>query len=142
MYSWTTRALIKAVLGEPPTAAEKLREHQQKSQEILNFLERIYYEIRNLGLASEERAINYAATNAFQVEFVYRSSIQAGLKLDTIEVERSPVYRPNSDCWDVKLTFFNPSKRMEQARHVYRFTVDVSDVIPVTVGPVRHWDVY
>jgi hypothetical protein len=40
------------------------------------------------------------------------------------------------------LTFFNPSRRLEQARRVYRFTVDVSDVIPVTVGKVRHWDVY
>ena len=24
-------------------------------------------------------------------------------------------------------------------RKVYRFTVDVSDVVPVTVGPVRSW---
>jgi hypothetical protein len=38
--------------------------------------------------------------------------------------------------------FFNPVKRLEQARRAYRFTVDVSDVVPVTVGNVRHWDVY
>ncbi|MCP4549327.1 MAG: peptidase S8, partial [bacterium] len=62
--------------------------------------------------------------------------------LDQIDVERSPICRPESDCWDVKLTFFNPTKRIEQARVVYRFTIDVSDVVPVTVGPVRHWHVY
>ena len=88
------------------------------------------------------RSANYAATNAFQLEHVYRDAIQTGLKLDTIDVERSPICRPGADCWDVKLTFFNLAKRLEQARVVYRFTVDVSDVIPVTVGPVRHWHVY
>ena len=34
--------------------------------EILNFLNRVYYELRNLGIAPQERAINFAATNAFQ----------------------------------------------------------------------------
>ena len=61
------------------------------------------------------------------------------MDLDTIEVERSPICRQYSDCWDVKLMFFNPSKVFEQARKVYRFTVDVSDVVPVMVGDVRSW---
>jgi hypothetical protein len=86
--------------------------------------------------------MNYAATNAFQLGFVYADAIKAELKLDNIGVERSPICRPGSDCWDVKLMFFNPVKRLEQARRAYRFTVDVSDVVPVTVGNVRHWDVY
>lgn len=86
--------------------------------------------------------MNYAATDAFRLEFVFTSAINAGLKLDIIDVERSPICRPASDCWDVKLTFFNPTKRLEQARVVHRFTVDVSDVIPVTVGKVRSWEVY
>ncbi|NEO31893.1 MAG: hypothetical protein F6K36_15945 [Symploca sp. SIO3C6] len=42
----------------------------------------------------------------------------------------------------MKLTFFNPSQRYNQARKVYRFTVDVSDMVPVTVGSVRSWSVY
>jgi hypothetical protein len=37
------------------------------------------------------------------------------------------------------LVFFNPLKRFEEARHVYQFTVDVSDVVPVTVGELRTW---
>ena len=83
--------------------------------------------------------MNYAATNAFQVQSVFRDAIQAGMKLDTIGVERSPIGRPGSDCWDVSLTFFNPSRRLEQARRAYRFSVDVSDVIPVAIGRMRSW---
>src|SRR5208337_3335400 len=141
MHPWNTPALIKSVLGE--------NQDQEKTGDIQNFLDRVYYEIRNLGMTPQERAINYAATSAFRTDFkeklnytVYSDAITAKLKLDSIGVERSPICRPGSDCWDVKLTFFDPTKRLERARRVYRFTVDVSDVIPVTVGPVRHWDVY
>jgi hypothetical protein len=63
------------------------------------------------------------------------------MELDEIDVVRSPICRPESDCWDVKLTFFDPSRMLDRARKVYRFTVDVSDVTPVTVGSVRSWSV-
>jgi cyanobactin maturation PatA/PatG family protease len=141
MYSWSTPKLVQAVTGahKGKLSAPQLTE---TSRGVKNFLERVYYEIRNLGLSPQERAMNFAATNAFQVETVFRDSIQRELKLDLIDVEKSPLCRPGADCWDVKLTFFNPVKRTEQSRHVYRFTVDVSDTIPVTVGPIRDWDVY
>jgi cyanobactin maturation PatA/PatG family protease len=142
IYSWSSPKLIQAVAGSKPTAKDELAKFESRTQDVLNFLERVYYEIRNLGVTPQERAINFSATNAFQIEFVFRSAVEGGQKLDSISAERSPICRPGSDCWDVKLTFFNPSKRFEQAKHVYRFTVDVSDVIPVTVGKVRHWDVY
>ncbi len=142
LYSWHTPALVKAAAGEVPKEKDSAAAHARKSEGIQNFLERVYYEVRNLGLTPQERSMNFAATNAFQLEFIYRDAVHGGLKLDRIGVERSPICRPGSDCWDVKLIFFNPAKRLEQARHVYRFTVDVSEVIPVTVGAVRHWDVY
>jgi cyanobactin maturation PatA/PatG family protease len=142
MYSWSTPKLVQAVMGPRPEAGENLLKFERESSDIGNFLERVYYEIRNLGLTPQERAMNYAATNAFQIESVFKSAIETGTKLDSISVERSPICRPASDCWDVKLIFFNPGRRFEQARHVYRFTVDVSDVVPVTVGKVRQWDIY
>ncbi|WP_444998272.1 PatA/PatG family cyanobactin maturation protease [Aliikangiella sp. IMCC44359] len=142
MYSWSTEHLIKAICGESPKEAKALALHAKKVDGVQNFLERVYYEVRNLGVSPQERAMNYAATNAFQIEDVYNKAIENDMKLDSIEVERSPICRPGSDCWDVKLGFFNPSKRHEQARHVHRFTIDVSEVIPVTVGKPRHWDVY
>jgi hypothetical protein len=38
------------------------------------------------------------------------------------------------------LTFFNPAD-LNVSRRAYRFTVDVSDVVPVLVGLVREWAV-
>ena len=113
--------------------------YDEKVRGVRNFLQRVYEELRNLGAAPEERAINYAATNAFQVAAVFEDAIDTGMDLDTIEVVRSPIYRKYSDRWDVKLMFFNPDKVFEQARKVYLFTVDVSDVVPVMVGSMRSW---
>ena len=142
MYSWNNAALVDAVCGKPPTEKAQKKEKDtyiMNAQAIENFLQRIYVELRNLGTTPQERSINYAATNAFQIAEVFQNTIQAEMDLDTIEVEHSPICRPESDCWDVKLTFFNPSKVFEQARKVYLFTVDVSDVVPVMVGAVRSW---
>lgn len=137
MYSWSTAALVEAVAGKADDQPER-----DRNAGIANFLDRVYYELRNLGLAPQERAINFAATNAFQLGTIFGAAIDAGMRLDGIAVERSPICRPESDCWDVKLTFFDPSRRLEQAREVHRFTVDVSDVVPVTIGGTRHWFVY
>jgi len=86
--------------------------------------------------------MNFAATNAFMAAAVFEQAVGKDLMLDSIETERSPVCRPDSDCWDVKLTFFNPKERLTVARTVFRFTIDVSDVVPVTIGDVRSWSVY
>jgi cyanobactin maturation PatA/PatG family protease len=132
MYSWTTEALVKTATGG---AAGK------KSDMVKNFLLRAYYELRNLGLTPRERAINYSATNAMLVSKVFEQALTEKMELDTIEAERSPICRPDSDCWDVKLTFFDPEKVFQRARRVYRFTADVSDTVPVMVGEVRSWSV-
>ncbi|HFZ8353073.1 TPA: peptidase S8, partial [Salmonella enterica subsp. enterica serovar Java] len=54
----------------------------------------------------------------------------------------SPISRPESDCWDVVMEFFNPKERLTVARKLYRYTIDVSDVVPVTIGDVRSWNAY
>lgn len=133
MYNWTTEALLKEVATDDNEAA---------LQGVHAFLQRVYYEFRNMGLTSQERAINYAATNAYQVEEVFHRASREELHIQGVDVERSPICRPGSECWDVRITFFHPSRRLEEARHVFRFTVDVSDVVPVTVGQVRYWPEY
>ena len=62
------------------------------------------------------------------------------MELDSIGVEPGPPCRVGSDCQDVKL-FFYPGRQVQTTRMVYRFTVDVSDVVPVMVGPMRSWSV-
>lgn len=131
MYSWTTSALIEVICGSEP--------NESAVQGVANFLDKIYYELRNLGMTPQERAINYSATNALNVERIFETAIREEMDLDSIDVEPSPLCRPGSECWDVKLTFFNPRLVFQQARKCYRFTVDVSDVCPVSVGRVRSW---
>ncbi|MFM6473843.1 MAG: hypothetical protein ACKPGH_10130, partial [Dolichospermum sp.] len=46
----------------------------------------------------------------------------------------------NSDCWYVKLKYFDPENG-RSAKKVFLFTLDVSDRIPVTLGQVRSWSV-
>jgi cyanobactin maturation PatA/PatG family protease len=143
MYSWATDALIKTISGEAPAKGARLEDQEtyvRKAEAIRNFLDRIYYDLPNLGLLPGDRAINYAATNAMNVAKVFESALKDDMQLDTIDVERSPICRPESDCWDAKLTFFRP-KDVFQSRRVYRFTVDVSRVCPVMVGPVRSWHI-
>jgi hypothetical protein len=140
MYSWSTTSLVASVLGDAPVDPVALEAHERRAEEICNFLDRVYYELRNLGTSPQDRAMNFAATNAFQVERVFASAIEKELRLESITSQRSPVSRPDSDCWDIKLTFFHPTRRTEVAPVVYRFTVDVSDVVPVTIGKVRRWE--
>jgi len=64
--------------------------------------------------------------------------VAAGMELDSINVQRSPFCRMDSDCWDVQLKFFDP-ENSRRARKVFRFTIDVSDFVPVTLGEVRTW---
>lgn len=138
MFSWATPALVSHVLGARPKAAEAQKSFDALAGGLGNFLNRIYYDLRNLGITGEDRALNYSATNAVQIADVVRVSTQQQLDLDTIQVKKSPICRVDSECYDVELSFFNPNNT-NMANRVFRFTVDVSDIIPVTVGTVRTW---
>lgn len=133
MYRWQSRELIaaaKAAVGKDVASDD----------DIFNFLNRVYYELRNLGIAPQERALNFAATNAYQTQTAFAESAGRKLALDTITVVKSPICRPDSDCWDVQLQMFDPENERRASR-VYRYTVDVSEILPVTVGTVRSWAV-
>jgi cyanobactin maturation PatA/PatG family protease len=136
MYSWSVPALIDTLVANAPAAQEL--EQENVTSKIREYLERIYYEYRNLGITPEDRALNFSATNAFQVVQVMASAGTGDYGLDEITVEKSPVCRPDSDCYDVKLRFFNMDDNRRAAR-IYRFTLDVSDVLPVTIGTMRSW---
>ncbi|WP_435253611.1 PatA/PatG family cyanobactin maturation protease [Streptomyces sp. 1222.5] len=137
VYGWNINSLMTAALvaarrhptGETDTVL---------TGRFQEFLARIYYDLRNLGATSADRALNFAATNAFQAADTFASAVADGMTLDTIDVEKSPFCRMDSDCWDVKLRFFDP-ENTRRARKVYRFTIDVSDLVPVTLGTVRTW---
>ena len=131
MYKWQSHELIAA-------AKVAVGDDVASDDEILNFLDRVYYELRNLGITPQDRAINFAATNAFQTRQAFAKSAGRQLALDSIDVVKSPICRPDSDCWDVQLQMFDPENERRASR-IYRYTVDVSEILPVTVGSVRSW---
>lgn len=142
MCSWSTAALVAAVAGEQPSnraANDVKQQHKDKTEGIQRFLHKVYHELRNLGQSSRDRSINYSATNAFEIAKVFESAAKEQLELLAIDAEPSLVCRLGSDCWDVMLRFFSPTRDNPLIKRVYRFTVDVSDVVPVTVGPMREW---
>lgn len=138
MFTWNARTLVDAVLA----AMDRMTKDEEWMirDGVAHFLRRVYHEMRNPGLTAEHRAMNFAATNAFHSGPMFKEMAGQSMVLDRITVERSPICRLDSDCWDVAISFFNPA-RMDRARKVYRITVDVSDVVPVTVGDVRRWHV-
>jgi cyanobactin maturation PatA/PatG family protease len=152
LFGWNVNQLIEAVESRVRARYKKLTPEEIKKRalpslddatdnvqgSLRNFLNRIYFDLRNLGQTPAERALNFSATNAFQAAEVFADPASQGMQLDCITVERSPFCRKDSDCWDVKLKFFDPEND-RRARLVSRFTVDVSDVFPVLVGPVRTW---
>lgn len=142
MFSWSTPVLVTQAVGKRPSDEAAAAEHGRKLDGVRNFLDRVYYELRNLGISSQERAINYAATNAFQASAIFAQAVRETLELDSIQVEKSPLCRDGSECFDVKLSFFDPERQHQRARRQYRFTIDVSDVVPVTIGRTRSWAQY
>ena len=129
-FQWDLYTLLGDDAAQWPAGAE-------------DFLERLYNEFRNTGVSPQDRALNYSAMNALNTKQIFKKEAEAGRRLDTVEVDRSTICRPDSDCWDVTYRFFDPVAVLTQARQVYQYTIDVSDVVPVPVGRrVRRWAVY
>jgi len=131
MVMWQAKELVAA-------ARSAAGEDDIPDDTFFSFLSRIYDELRNFGLSPEERALNFAATNAYQAAVSFADAARRHLELDRISVRKSPICRPDSDCWDVQLVMFDPENDRRAGRF-YRYTVDVSEVLPVTVGRVRSW---
>jgi cyanobactin maturation PatA/PatG family protease len=137
IYGWNTNQLVDAALE-----AAGIQPGSTDDTEIRTgfgyLLNRIYYDLRNLGKTSQERALNYAATNAFQMMMFFTDAVVNKMQLDELAVDKSPFCRMDSDCWDVKMKFFDPDNN-QRAKLIFRYTIDVSDLIPVTMGEPRIW---
>ena len=137
MASWSTDALLDAVAKDQGKKA-----NANVRQRLQDFLNRTYFELRNAGVTSQERALNFAASNAFQVGNIIQSAMEEGLELGGFNVTKSPIGMAGEDNWDVQMVFFNPLKRAEQSAKIFAFTVDVATISPFLVGDVRTWYKY
>jgi cyanobactin maturation PatA/PatG family protease len=141
LFEWKLEDIITDALGPVPDAGltDERARYDQAFEQLKQFLERVYYELRNMGQSPSDRAINYLATNVFQAKEAFTDAVKNNLTLDSIYAEKSPICRPKSDCWDVIMRFFDPLHRMDRAVDEYRLTVDVNDMSPVGIGKLRKW---
>ncbi|GET40936.1 PatA/PatG family cyanobactin maturation protease [Microseira wollei] len=139
MYAWKINNLVEAALQSVASQIPQADEIALRKS-LNSFLNKVYFEFQNLGNTSRDRALNFSVTNTFQAASSFAAVVSTGMQLDGIEVEKSKFCRLNSDCWDMILKFFDP-ENSRRAKKVYRFTVDVSDRIPVTLGQLRSWSV-
>ncbi len=155
LYTWNEAQLIESLVGEINTrrtvpVGDPADEETVKL--ILRaFLDKVYYQFRNLGQSGPDRALNYAATNAFSLVSELASGFLSGrltprraedlanlYALDDISVQPSQYSRLDSECYDVIITFFDPTND-RQARVAYLYTIDVSEVLPVPLAPTRQF---
>ncbi len=139
MYGWKVNTLVESAM-QVVSAEQETADESIMRRSLSSFLNRVYYDLRNLGQIARDRALNFAAINAFQAVQTFSEAVAIGMELHSIEVEKSPFCRYGSECWDVKLKFFDPENGL-RAKKVFRFTIDVSDHTPVTLGEVRSWAV-
>ncbi|MEU5430690.1 S8 family serine peptidase [Streptomyces olivoreticuli] len=151
LFTWAEGDLVDAVVGAvsddiktnstPVTVTDAdLRKY------VRAFLDKIYYQFRNLGQSSADRALNAAATNAFLFGDVIKNGLLSAkhvpgpedrlYSLDTISVSKSPFCRPGSNCQEVRVTFFDPENE-RRARVTYQFTMDVSEPYAISIAPVH-----
>src|SRR5262249_50376008 len=115
MHSWDTASLVKAVAGNQRANGSRRKGNGKKAAQVAgihNFLHRVYHEHRNLGALPEHRAMNFAATNALELDPIYEDALKENMELHNVNCVRSPIGRPGSDCWDVEIYFFRPQDQV------------------------------
>jgi cyanobactin maturation PatA/PatG family protease len=132
-----------AVLGireSPVVTWPRLRE--AATPQILDaltlFLSQVYFRADQLPDVSRDRAISFTATNGYQVAAAFLDAMHDGLQYLDFRTEYSPFARVSGNCWDVIIRFNDPMSS-KRAPVEYRMSVDIADVMPVTVGRLRRW---
>ncbi|MGH1337837.1 MAG: S8 family serine peptidase [Aureispira sp.] len=141
MYNWVVKDLVEYV-----TCLIEENGQNVSGMDLFNRINRLSarltFQLEHLGLSSTERALNYVVTNLFNLGSAFVDKLAEGYELNDIKIEKSLLCRPDSDCQDVIIVFFKPYKRLTASKHIFRFTIDVSEVIPIAVGEIREWFEY
>lgn len=118
----------------------RLRENStpQIQSALIDFLNQVYFRTNQLPDVSRDRAISFIATNGYQVAAAFLDAMHDGLQYSDFRTEYSPFARVSGNCWDVIVRFNDPADS-KRAPVEYRMTVDIADVLPVTVGRSRRW---
>ena len=141
MQNWKTRDLCAKVVQinsnrqEPPNIA-------LIEEKVQRFIHRLSFQLTNKGAEKTDRALNYVTSRFYTMGSPLAMKLLKGYELEYIRVEKSSFCRPDSDCQDVTICFFQPKARQKMAKHLFRFTVDVSQPIPILMGTQKDWYAY
>lgn len=154
LYTWNEAALVDSVMenvNESVTARNVDRpDPEHVRQTVRAIMDKVYFEFRNLGTSAPDRALNFAATNIFQISATLAEGLLSArlvpqadgptslYALDDIAVTKSPFTRLGSDNWVVTASFFDPENE-RRARVAVQMTLDVSVNPPVTLAPARQF---
>ncbi|MFE9023912.1 S8 family serine peptidase [Streptomyces sp. NPDC007808] len=152
LSTWNEALLVESVCEAVVEDYNKRRktltddEKTHLRETIRALFDQVYYRFRNLGQTGPDRALNAAGTNAFLVAGEVADGILSAQHvpgsrenfyvLDTVSVQKSTYCRQGSECYDIKVRFFDPEDE-RRASVTYLFTYDVSTAYPVTLAPTH-----
>lgn len=123
MYDWENTKLIESVGA---------KRGDKEYDAIENFLRRMESAAQNVGIAPQDRALNYAVSNLLFLVKGLTDIFKEGYIFDQVEIARSALCHPDAECFKVQSIFF--SQDLAKARRVIEYTVDVSGVIPIKLA--------
>ena len=133
---WSREALLERI---ERNLYPGLNQDNDLKAKIADLLDRLDEDVRNSGLAAEERALNFASTQHYELLARVLGDLRGPFEVDTVlPPTRSQHCREGSDCWDVEVSFFDPSN-ITAAPIIVRQSVDVSDVVPCHIDETRRF---
>lgn len=128
MYDWENTKLIESV---------GCKKGDAEYEAIENFLRRMESAAQNLGVAPQDRALNFAVSNLLFLVKSLTNIFKDGYLFDQVEISRSALCHPDAECYNVRSYFFPPD--LTKPRQVIEYTVDVSGVLPVKIAKEVHY---
>ena len=110
----------------------------ESSEILLSILRKIKDESRNDGAGGPYRTLNYLLANPVQLTMSAVIAQREGFTFGGLNIIRSTFSRPYSECWDIELAFVDTENEF-RAGLIHRHTVDVADILPVSVGTLKTW---
>jgi hypothetical protein len=127
LYAWTVESSVA-----------RTGINVESSEILLSILRKIKDESRNDGAGGPYRTLNYLLANPVQLTMSAVIAQREGFTFGGLNILRSTFSRPYSECWDIELAFVDTENEF-RAGLIHRHTVDVADILPVSVGALKAW---
>ena len=153
MQNWVANAMIGAFgIALAPSGADTVPvpSATQLNLFLSHLMSRMLEETRNFGKTGMERARNFVATDILTrfvkvlegdnllifYKFVNNWDNLQNIWLDRVTVVPSPSCRPKSECYDVRIYFFDANSDL-LAELVVSISVDINNSVPAFISEIK-----